>query len=684
MRKRIPWLLLAFLVTLPSLSFGTQQRGIKVSVKTRDGGSIALYEDSYALVIGNGHYTKGWDPLPGALRDADDVAKALERNGFKVRLEKDLTKSRFSRILSEFSMRRGNNKSNRLLFYYAGHGHTQKMATGEELGYLVMVDAPPAESDPLGFRMASVDMQAIVTEAKLVRARHVLFMFDSCFSGTVLNLRDNVVPHNIDFNIKNPVRQFITAGQADESVPDYSYFKQAFLDLLEGRDREPIEDGYITGEELGFYLKNKVPYYNPSQHPRHGKLRDPKLDKGDFVFVAGGSAVIRKPEPPTPSEPLTGSLEVETRPSGAMVYVNDGRVDASPIKLSGMSPAKVTVRAEMKGYGDCKEQVWIQAGKETKVTLYLDRIPTAGIVSVESEPQDADWYLDGAYVGVTPGEMSNVEQGSHRISVKENGYRDWEQWVAVTAGRRHEVSARLTAIPTGPETGREWKDPFTGMEFVKVPGDCYEMGCGSWTSGCYDIEKPVHEVCVDSFWMGKYEVTQGQWKEVMGSNPSYFKKGDNYPVERISWNDAKEFIEKLNARSSSVNYRLPTEAEWEYACRSGGKGEKYSGVSDVNRVAWYTSNSSGSTHPVGTKASNGFGICDMSGNVWEWCEDVYDSNGYSNHSRKNPVVTSGGSLRVNRGGGWLNEPGYVRCAGRGGDNPGFRLFSLGFRLLKAR
>jgi len=681
MRKRIPFLLLAFLVALPTLSIATQ-RGIKVTVKTPDGRPIGLYEDSYALVIGNGNYTNGWDPLPGALKDVDDVARALERNGFQVTLRKDLKRDAFMRELSRFSRRYGKDEENRLLFYYAGHGHTEKTVTGDEFGYLVMVDAPLPLFKPEEFPLKCVDMQTMVNEARMIRSKHVLYLFDSCFSGSILNLREQVVPQNITENVRYPVRQFITAGRANEPVPDHSVFKQVFLNLLEGREREPIEDGYITGEELGLFLKNKVPEYNPAQHPQYGKIRDPRLDQGDFVFVAGGSAVITRPEPPSASEPLTGSLNVETRPSGAMVYVNNGRVDSSPVKLSGLSPAKVTVRAELKGYRDQEERVWIQAGKETKVTLYLDRIPTTGSVSVKSDPSGASWYLDGAYVGATPGEMSNVEQGSRRVTVKKEGHKEWEQSVQVTAGRRHEVSAKLTPTRTGPEPGREWKDPVTGMEFVWVPGGCYEMGCGSWTSDCDNDEKPAHEVCLDGFWMGKYEVTQGQWKKIMGSNPSRFTKGDNYPVEKVSWNDAKEFITKLNARSSAGQYRLPTEAEWEYACRSGGKGEKYSGGGDVDRVAWYRSNSGNSTHSVGRKASNGLGIHDMSGNVWEWCEDVYDSNAYSKHGRKNPVVSSGGSYRVGRGGGWSSGPGDVRCAYRNRGAPGFRNGGVGFRLLR--
>ncbi len=131
-----------------------------------------------------------------------------------------------------------------------------------------------------------------------------------------------------------------------------------------------------------------------------------------------------------------------------------------------------------------------------------------------------------------------------------------------------------------PSVGKIWKEPVTGMEFVWVPGGCYEMGCGNWTSDCFRDEKPVHEVCVDGFWMGKTEVTQGQWKQIMGENPAWFKKGDNYPVEKVRWPEVEKFAKKLSSLSTDAyKFRFPTEAEWEYAARSGGKPEKYAGGS---------------------------------------------------------------------------------------------------------
>ncbi len=214
-----------------------------------------------------------------------------------------------------------------------------------------------------------------------------------------------------------------------------------------------------------------------------------------------------------------------------------------------------------------------------------------------------------------------------------------------------------------------------------VTGGCYQMGCGDWDGdGCYD-EKPVHKVCVDGFWMGQTVVTQGQWHRVMGNNPSKFKKENDYPVENVSWNDTQEYIRKLNGMGIG-NFRLPSEAEWEYAARSGGKAEKYSGGGDVNSVAWHSSNSGGSTHPVKTKKGNGLGVYDMSGNVWEWCDDIYISDIYGRSDGKNPIYTSDGPNRVIRGGSWNNVPDCVRCAFRRSNVPSFRSYNVGFRLLR--
>jgi len=230
------------------------------------------------------------------------------------------------------------------------------------------------------------------------------------------------------------------------------------------------------------------------------------------------------------------------------------------------------------------------------------------------------------------------------------------------------------------EVARKIHEKIAG-EFVLVKGGCYRMG-DTFGVGRPD-ELPVHEVCADDFYLGKYEVTQGQWQGVMGYNPAYHKNGDEYPVEQVSWNDVQGFIQKLNDKTGQF-YRLPTEAEWEYAARSGGKPEKYSGGGSVDAVAWYRSTSGGKTHPVGTKAPNGLGIHDMSGNVWEWVQDWYGSGYYGGSPRHNPKGPSSGTHRVARGGGWSAEAESCGSTDReylipaGGNN------YMGFRLVRTR
>ena len=219
------------------------------------------------------------------------------------------------------------------------------------------------------------------------------------------------------------------------------------------------------------------------------------------------------------------------------------------------------------------------------------------------------------------------------------------------------------------------KSSFCDMVFVK--GGTFQMGSNDGS----DDEKPIHTVTVTGFYIGKYEVTQKQWKEIMGSNPSSFKDCDNCPVESVSWNDVQNFLKKLNEKTGG-NYRLPTEAEWEYAARGGNKtnGYKYSGSNSVDDVAWYTSNSGSKTHTVGTKQANELGIYDMSGNVWEWCGDWYDKDYYKNSPENNPKGASSGLNRVLRGGSWAVDAGGCRSANRLRINPGSTALDVGFRI----
>ena len=247
-----------------------------------------------------------------------------------------------------------------------------------------------------------------------------------------------------------------------------------------------------------------------------------------------------------------------------------------------------------------------------------------------------------------------------------------------------EKGIQPTIKKTAPvDTENSWREPITGMEFVWVPEGCYEMGCGSWAGDCDKDGKPVHEVCVDGFWIAKYEVTLGQWMKLIKFNRPEVGKDSNRPVENISWYDAIGFIELLNGRSNDDHiFRLPTEAEWEYACRSGGKPEEYAGSNEIEAVAWYRENSDKTTHTVGTKEPNGLGIYDMSGNVREWCEDRYSGKAYSRHQRHNPIYEAGSSRRVIRGGSWKTVAFHCRSTSRYRLNPADRRSGVGFRIIR--
>ena len=223
-----------------------------------------------------------------------------------------------------------------------------------------------------------------------------------------------------------------------------------------------------------------------------------------------------------------------------------------------------------------------------------------------------------------------------------------------------------------------------GVTFTMLPveGGTFTMGATSEQgSDAYSDESPTHQVTVSSFYIGKYEVTQELWAAVMGSNPSNFS-GTNLPVETVSWDDIQTFISKLNELTGRT-FRLPTEAEWEYAARGGNKskGYKYSGSNTIGDVAWYSGNSSSKTHEVGTKAPNELGLYDMSGNVWEWCSDWFGS--YSSSSQTDPTGPSSGSNRVLRGGSWFNNAGYCRVSYRHNYTPSYRYYLYGFRLVLA-
>lgn len=618
------------------------QRGMKtITVHTKEGKAIELYKDSYALVIGNGNYTNGWDPLDGALKDVKEVETVLKKHGFHVTLKKNLTKAQFDRAFAEFVLTSGEDPNNRLLFYYAGHGYTRKNAADEDLGYLVMIDAPTPEVDKVGFELESIPMKSLVGLAEKILARHALFIFDSCFSGTILNARDSLnPPESISDSVKYPVRQFITAGRAGETVPDHSDFKQAFLDLLEGRANEPFPDGYITGEELGFYLKNQVPVYNSVQHPQYGKIRNPKLDKGDFVFVLSQEAAWT---PPPEERPTIATLTVTSTPRGATVYIDGAFIGLTPLQdykidTGARRVKQVEVGLELSGYKSRVVQLTLKGDQSTPWEVHLEK--TSQIQSSGAAPEGMVLIPAGEFqMGSNDGDSD--EKPVHTVYV-DAFYMDIYE--VTNAQYKQFVNAN-------PQWGKD-----------RIPSNYHDGNyLKHWSGNTYPTDKEKH------------------------------------PVRHVSWYAAMAYAQWAGKR-------LPTEAEWEKAARGGLIGKKYpwGNKIDSTKASYDKSRFLPTrTAAVGVYPANGYGLYDMAGNVWEWCLDAYDSDFYEDSPRHNPIAgadnvahvidnfTGIANNRVLRGGSWADRPDDLRVANRSEDFPAIRPSftygdDIGFRCVRAQ
>src|SRR5262245_50386436 len=293
---------LGCLLIPPSLWRVHSQRGQGVRIEVETGQEIDLYDKSHALVIGVRKYANGWRELPGAERDVEAVSAALRKQGFQVTVMLNPTATQLNEALSAFISDHGLQERNRLLIYFAGHGHTEALADGRELGYIVPADTPLPERNPQLFSRLAISMDEIEAKALRIRSKHALFVFDSCFSGSIFETRgERYVPPEIESKTAAPVRMFITAGTKNQTVPDESIFRLYFVRAFEQRDGDLNHDGFITGEELGMYLAGRVASDSrDTQTPRYGKIKDARLNLGDIVFALPRREVSQ----PTPTSSL--------------------------------------------------------------------------------------------------------------------------------------------------------------------------------------------------------------------------------------------------------------------------------------------------------------------------------------------------------------------------------------------
>jgi hypothetical protein len=264
-------------------------KGFINQVVISKGEEVILYKESHALLIGVSKY-KYWSSLENIPREMALLESALKNNGFHVQTHLDPTCIELKSTIENFINQFGFNSNNRLLIFFSGHGYTRQ--DGQK-GYIVPADAVDPRDDEIGFAQKAIEMEQIITWAKRIESKHALFVFDSCFSGTIFRTKTTLVPAYISYLTGKPVRQFITAGSAGEKVPSESCFIKCLIRGIDG-EADDDHDGYITGTELGLYLQKNIKEYKVGQSPQVGKIRDPELDQGDFVFI---NQVPPAPEP---------------------------------------------------------------------------------------------------------------------------------------------------------------------------------------------------------------------------------------------------------------------------------------------------------------------------------------------------------------------------------------------------
>ena len=379
-------------------------------------------------------------------------------------------------------------------------------------------------------------------------------------------------------------------------------------------------------------------------------------------------------------ESVLATVQVSCPTSGAQIYVNNQLKGTTPWRGT-LAAGNYQMEARLSGYRSQKvtETIAERANRQISIPA-LQAI--VGNLNVNYKPVQSEVWMDGKRLGVTPDVFRNLLVGQHQVEIRKEGYTTKKETVTIADGQ----TAMLTGLLERQQTAQSQSQAQTtasssgsavetitvkGVSFnmVRVDGGTFTMGATSEQgSDAESDEEPAHQVTLSTYSIGETEVTQELWKAVMGSNPSRFK-GDNLPVDMVSWNDCQTFISKLN-QLTGRRFRLPTEAEWEYAARGGNKslGYKYSGSNNIDDVAWYTNttNQKG-TRDVKTKQANELGLYDMSGNVWEWCQDRYGS--YSRRSQTNPTGPASGYHRVSRGGCWGSGAGCCRMAYRGHTTP---------------
>jgi formylglycine-generating enzyme required for sulfatase activity len=595
----------------------------------------------YALFFAVNDYQpgSGFDDLSKPIENAEAVARELrERYGFQAEVVKNPTLDQISAKLEEYKAFFAKNpqgkypSSGQLLIYFTGHGISE-----DNNGYFV-----PSNGDIKKLYSTTLAYEIWRPKINKIDCRHILVAIDACYSVTFdpdwynkkmdpgAFKRPGELSEGDKLLLANETDKCRIVFSSDGEEDKVPERSNFARKFIEGLQAGPRQDGILTSEGLAAYLRFAAP------KPRLTEFGDDQ--KGSFLFVQ--VAAYSAADAAKKAAEAAGAASLEKDLAAWRVAKTANTIAAFQEYLSNF-PA-----------GDFREQA------------------DAAIRTIE---QDLTIRRDNL---------------SWEVAVEKNTLEAFKKYLTDYPNGRHFAEAK-----TKIKTLEQSKDGNSVDGLLLVKGGTFTMGCTSEQRDCKNDEVPTHTVVVDDFYIGKYEVTQAEWRKVMGDDLLEFNnKGcDQCPVDNVSWNDVQEFLRKLNTQTG-IKYRLPTEAEWEYAARGGNLKRDYlfSGSNDLDDVAWYNSNyltmvthgNAKTTHPVGSKEANELGLYDMSGNVSEWCKDWYGN--YPSVEQSNPSGPISGINRTIRGGSWTDAPEVCRVTRRYGLTPQYRVNFVGFRLARSK
>lgn len=585
-----------------------------------------------ALVIGNGNYENS--PLQNPVNDANDMAEALRSVGFEVLLHTDINQNDMKRAISDFG-KKLREQGGMGLFYFAGHG---VQVRGNN--YLIPIGAKVDTEEDVEYE--GVDVGRLLAQLRSAGNSLNIVILDAC--------RNNPFARSF----RSAEKGLASIDAPGGTLIAYSTAPGSVASDGTGRNGLYTEELLKRIKQPGLSIENTFKQVRVSVLSRTEEKQTPWESSsltGDFYFnPAEKAANTRPPDVAVPSgTPTVNTASLAEQAAWNLVKDSD---DISDLRLYIREfPAGFYSNAAKFAIKKIEKDAWNlvkDAGDADKLQSYIDKYPDS-----ENAPLA-------------------------RIVIKQIADKKKEE-----EAKKKEEEAKKKANAPEPGTVRA---NAMGMEFVWIPPGEFMMGSPADEKGRDDDEGPQRKIMISrGFWMGKYEVTQEQYQQIMGSNPSKYKKcGPRCPVEQVSWNDARDFIKKLNEKNDGFLYSLPTEAEWEYAARAGTT-TRYSFGDDDNELKKYARYKKlfGGTQPVGELLPNPWGLYDIYGNVREWVEDIYNKQGYGGLPTDGSANVSIGdpAERVLRGGSYIYFAEYLRSANRFDNSPSSQDGGIGFRII---